>query len=532
MPRHKNLTEFVSLFSYYQRPLTAIMTLRSSYCELIKSSLKNNRSEATSSHRRSSEKLTSVKSLAYELISRIFMLAAHDSHDRYDAILYPIVVSHVCAAWRQIAISTNGLWTSIILTYPSSWFQLSRTVTYLSRSRSCPLDIFLDFRDPLWNWEEHLHRFGWKEMENVTRLLLPHVERWHSVELLTDTWAPIFTFLSYMRKVKSVPVLESISLSRCNVYFASKGQEFSPAALRQPIPLFEGASGLPALRTVILAGVHVDWPFSNLRNLKKLELKYHASNVMPTLEEFVAILAQCPDLEYLTVLGWGPQFEEMEEVGNTPLVALHCLKHLAVGFVDAQYAIKMLSIFNLPKLNALTIEDISCTLYYSVRQDVSPILDSLITTNADGGLTGSNSSICLSNIRSLELRGLYYASSSSLTRFLRAFTALHNLSIIHMNDEAFSSLESYLRIGVHVDNHPRYPTLTAITCKDIDYTRLLNFALLCKECRHSLPRMSISLDIRRPSTTPSPDLCSKLVGAGIRFIRDDISVPLDLVLPP
>lgn len=495
------------------------------------------RSEATSPHHcRSPVKLTSAQSLANELLSQIFILAAHDSHDRYDAILYPIVVSHVCAAWRQIAISTSGLWTSIILTHPSPWSQLSRTVTYLSRSRNRPLDLFLDFRDPSWNWEEASHTFGWKHMENAIRLLIPHVERWHTVELLTDTWAPIFTFLWYTRKVKSAPVLETISLSRCNVYFASKGEMFSPVALKQPIPLFGDAEALPALCTVSLAGVHVDWSISNLRNLKELELKYHASDVMPTLVDFVAILADCPDLEYLTVLGWGPQFEEKEGDGDiqSPLVVtLPHLKHLTIGFLDAQYAIKMLSIFDLPVLEGLTIEDISSTLHSSDHQDASSILDFFTMINAEDDPTRSHPSMYrlpLSNIHSLELRGLHYASSSTLSRFLHALTTLHRLSIIHTSDVVLSSLENYLRIGEPIappnaDNHPHYPILTTITCKDINYTRLLSFASLYQSSHHSLPPVSISLDIRSPSIIPSPDLCSGLVDAGIALIRDDVSAP-------
>src|ERR1700691_3207131 len=238
-----------------------------------------------------------VHFLADELLSQIFVLVTHGSHDRYDAILYPIIISHISRRWREVALSTSTLWTSIILTHPSPWSQLSRTIAYLSRSRRRPLDLFLDFRDPSWNWQEDLHTFGWKHMENVIRLLSPHVSRWRNLELFTDTWSPIFTFLWYLRKVQSAPMLERLSLSRCNVYFAASGEIFRPAALKQPIPLFGGGEGLKRLQKVVLAGVHVDWSNSGLLDLVELELKYHAMDVMPSLSQFVTILTGCPDLE-------------------------------------------------------------------------------------------------------------------------------------------------------------------------------------------------------------------------------------------
>ena len=112
-------------------------------------------------------------------------------------------------------------------------------------------------------------------MEAVIRLLLPHVTRWQRFELLTDTWAPIFTFLWYTRRVESAPMLRSIALSRGNTYFAAEGQGFEPATLKQPVPLF-GDIALDNLREVSFAGVHVDWSKSALRNLVAFELKYHA----------------------------------------------------------------------------------------------------------------------------------------------------------------------------------------------------------------------------------------------------------------
>jgi hypothetical protein len=380
---------------------------------------------------------TSIHSLANEILSQIFSLVTHDSHDRHDAIHYPIIISHVSSAWRQVALSTSSLWTFIILTHPSPWSQLSRTLAFISRSRKRHLDLFLDFRDPSWNWRESSHSFGWKHMENVMRLLSPHVLRWRNLELLTDTWSPIFTFLWHVRKVESAPMLESVSLSRCNIYFASKGQTFRPAALKHPIPLFGGGPALKSLRTLRLAGVHIDWTSYGLHGLIELEFKYHAHDVMPSLDQFFDILARSPDLERLSILGWGPRFERESEnivddgllgAGKLHTIRLSRLKSLVLGFLDVEYAVRLLSIFCLPVLEVIAFEDISAMLHPTGRQDATPILDFLTSTHISLCSSFHLSSSCASqsfplcDIRSLDLRAIH-TNAPTLSRFLSQFTS-------------------------------------------------------------------------------------------------------------
>src|SRR6202044_3395665 len=218
------------------------------------------------------------------------------------------------------------------------------------------------------------------------------------------------------------PMLESLSLSRCNVYFAASGEIFRPAALKQPIPLFGGGEGLKRLQKVVLAGVHVDWSNSGLLDLVELELKYHAMDVMPSLSQFVTILTGCPDLERLVILGWGPRFETVSKkvvvhkssVGNLHRsIRLPRLKHFVLGFLDVEYAIELMSLFCLPELEILTLEDISATLQPTDRQAANPILEFLTTSHTNACPSPSHSSSCcttrcfpLSDIRTLELRAI------------------------------------------------------------------------------------------------------------------------------
>ena len=138
------------------------------------------------------------------------------------------------------------------------------------------------------------------------QIFLPHARRWRRFELLTNTWAPIFPFGK--RDTESAPLLEAISLSRCNLYFAARDQVSQPISLRGPIQFFGGVA-LEPLKSISLIGVHINWDQPSLKNLTNLKLKFHASDVMPNRQQFTAILEAYPGLIHLTVFGWGPTLD-------------------------------------------------------------------------------------------------------------------------------------------------------------------------------------------------------------------------------
>ncbi|KIY50852.1 hypothetical protein FISHEDRAFT_38420, partial [Fistulina hepatica ATCC 64428] len=191
------------------------------------------------------------------------------TEDRYEAIVAVIYLSHVCSRWRSVALTTSALWTGIILTYPTSDEQQERSRTWIRRSRTAPVDIYLDVRDPTWDMDEYNHDVGHDEMIEILSIIGLAVHRWRSLTILADTWEPLHTFLTATERWHPHK-LESLTLWRCNEYLASKGQLFEPAALRAPVPLF-GGRRLNGLCDVHLNGVHVDWTQSPLHDLTSLE---------------------------------------------------------------------------------------------------------------------------------------------------------------------------------------------------------------------------------------------------------------------
>ncbi|KIJ60147.1 hypothetical protein HYDPIDRAFT_117624 [Hydnomerulius pinastri MD-312] len=394
-----------------------------------------------------------MKPIPVELISDIFTWASHSSDELHDSISQPITISHVCRLWRRVSLSTTSLWTTIFLTLPLSHNQLTRTATWIVRSRNRPLHIHMDFRDPAWAWDEAVHSFHWKAMENIMRLILPQAPRWQHIELLTDTWAPIFTFLSYTARVKSAPLLQDIRLARCNAYFVAKGEPFRPANMAHPIAWFGGGAGLRGLRKISLAGVHVDWANAGLTGLKDLELKYHSQQVMPTLEEFVCIMHANPELERLVILGWGPHIDESLK-DATQIVQLLHLKEFELGFVDVDYAIDMLSIFCVPNIQELIIEDVASGINPSQNQDSSRFFDYLSVLSDET----SSPYFPLRSLRSLSLRGVLVANDS-IHRFMSHLHSMKSLCLAGIDALSLHALCAAVSTCA---------SIATLTLKDID----------------------------------------------------------------
>lgn len=134
-----------------------------------------------------------VHNLPTELLSYVFELVTHaHSQDERDAlgtgqqrlpfhpqsIRAPISLSAVNRRWRHVALSTSSLWTSIfvsvdnIIDYsgdernPSSFCGSKRLLDveslayFLLRSGNRTLDIFIDGRDPEWDFSDYLDGDG------------------------------------------------------------------------------------------------------------------------------------------------------------------------------------------------------------------------------------------------------------------------------------------------------------------------------------------------------------------------------------
>ena len=162
---------------------------------------------------------------------------------------------------------------------------------------------------------------------------------------------PSFTGIDFLRK-------------RCNELL---GGEYIRWAPRQSFesPILFGGNGtfMPKLREVTLSAVHVDWASTatSFRDLRKLEIKNQHYEVGPTFEQFSALLAASPRLEFLDVTGYYPNPEApnvADTLTETSLVHLPALKHLVFGWSRIEFACYFLMSFQIPEsLKTLSLID-------------------------------------------------------------------------------------------------------------------------------------------------------------------------------
>ncbi|KAJ7581828.1 hypothetical protein C8J56DRAFT_958360 [Mycena floridula] len=310
----------------------------------------------------------SIAALPVELLSSIFVLATHSSLDNFEA---PLAFCAVNRHWKSIALSTPALWTNICATIGSN-----NVDSYLARSKSYPLDILIDGRDPRWDFSEpeipSAYEYStyvppFQDMAAVITTLLLHLRRWRSLVVLTDTWAPMHQALTLMNPalaMSGAPALESLTLMRCNEY-VSYSPEFQPPGMKFPAFLgFEPSTAapelFPKLNLLSLRGVHLDWnafPRMKRGSLQTLDLSFHSPDVRPSMREFWRILKECPELRKLVVHGSGPVISEAPEKEEMQVVELLNLEELVLGYRSQEDGSNILQIIHAPNLTTLSFED-------------------------------------------------------------------------------------------------------------------------------------------------------------------------------
>ena len=462
------------------------------------------------------EELQLIGRLPNELLSYIFLLIVNDPTENY---LCALAISHVCFQWRQLALSNGALWARIVLTFPISDQKLSYANAWLSRSRASPLDILLDIRDPEWKWKEDDHKFRLEDMQPIMQLLITHIERWHIFEMRADTWAPICAFLWRSRGAKAAPLLEKLSLSRCNAYFTSRDQTFQPTSLRRPIKLF-GDIALERLLEVSLVGVHIDWSEPPLRNLTHLTFQYHAHDIMPTLEQFQRILFACPGLRHLSIIGWGPILNGPSEEQMPIVLRLPILTRFSFGFVDTVYATRLLSLLDFPCLTQFVLEDVSKLIDPLDPLDISPLLEWFNTTYQ----TSANSNrFPLNRIRIMEFHDVD-TNRATFSRFLQQLTSLHHLGCYNIDDDIVRALISrtsdFPPTQQLFERNWVCPVLAELHCQDVDPETVLDIVESRALTNFVLDLRKVIVEFGRKSApSPSSAVYTRLINAGVILAR-------------
>ncbi|KAJ7095916.1 hypothetical protein B0H15DRAFT_774459 [Mycena belliarum] len=281
-------------------------------------------------------------------------------------LAFQVLVSHVCRHWRDIALGTHTLWTTVRF---EGHLNAEKARAWIQRSNGLPLDIFIDcttMHDPA-----HDHEGDEAAMQGPARapapatsaltspcitladlitiidMLTPHVAHWRIFEVTVSYYTYMYEVLQRLSQCPSAPLLEELGLY--DYEDSDEYEVFQPAELATPFTLFHGIA--PKLTNVAFWGVHLAWDDSLvlLQGLREIELAYHALDVRPSFGAFRAMLAASPDLQLLSLCLSGP-------TGDMEVVEVPSLRTLVLCYLDSEYVQPLVRALVLPALEELTLD--------------------------------------------------------------------------------------------------------------------------------------------------------------------------------
>jgi len=314
---------------------------------------------------------TGIYSLPVELLTRIFVLGSAFDYPYADSpfLLKPdqeyepptssnlqVVVSHVSRYWRNVALRTHSLWTTI---HFRETCHISRAETYLARclpSSTYLLDILVD------TIAEEDHTPGitlyTDEIKAIFQIIIPHVSRWRAFHLKICDNRCKGQARQFLSTCGPAPNLETLQLYHFEDYRTS--QRLYLATYRPPVVVF--SNSLPCLKNVSLIGVNLPWADSPyLMNLHHLELALHLDNIRPPYKWWDRMLRLSPDLKRLSLHYSGPRKATGDPTFVWPRdtedkIRLDSLWELCLTDLDSDYLCNLFQHLILPAVKAITLD--------------------------------------------------------------------------------------------------------------------------------------------------------------------------------
>ncbi|KAF4604935.1 hypothetical protein EYR40_003718 [Pleurotus pulmonarius] len=267
-------------------------------------------------------------------------------------------ITWVSKRWREVAINDSTLWSAIWFRDPAPQ---ERSFCWFERAGKATLDIRVaEPRGGQWTGEE---------MAVFLDRLFVKLEQIRSLIVVVDNWPPALVVLDKIQEYstrRTFGLLERFEIHRNGSPYVWIGAGYEPDRHRDPMKLFGGAI-LPALRSITINGVHIDWNRSPLSNLTRLDIRRIPLEMSPTLPRFREILQNCPDLARLSLDGAGPVWTPPLAAVFSPIV-LPNLRHLVIGDYSLQYAMYVGTQISAPNIRALTLMNL-------VGEDYAPFFN-------------------------------------------------------------------------------------------------------------------------------------------------------------
>lgn len=319
--------------------------------------------------------------------------AEDEDEDEEDETELPfqVLASHVCHHWREIAIESPSLWTTLTF---SEGAPFEKSKTWIQRSKGLPLDIHIDcsihdegdiaLHDAdsdtdvdavapmtaspalvVSHGQEYaeLHKdcihphpiFTIPDFHAILNIIVPYVSQWRLLEVTTDQYHYMHTLLARLSKCPAAPLLEFLELYHSDDQLEDY-DTFSPAELDTPFLIFNGNA--PKLTNVALWGVHLDWERSIplFSSIRELEFAYHAENVRPSYATFTKMIATSANVRTLTLCVAGPAEHSDDNDWGTEPLDIPSLEDLVLTYHDAAYVTAFIRKLCAPNVHSLALD--------------------------------------------------------------------------------------------------------------------------------------------------------------------------------
>ncbi|KAF8650402.1 hypothetical protein AX16_005209 [Volvariella volvacea WC 439] len=366
---------------------------------------------------------TNILALPSEILSIVFFQGQlmDKLEPAWPDMPFEILVSHVCSYFRDVAIGTRSLWTSIRL---YSGVAAQRIATYVERSELCLLDVQIELTECA---------SGESALSAVFAFVLIHSWRWRSfsiraIESTVDH--PIFHALCGLY----MPTLQHLSVMMNDADQAAD----STAIVDRHYPIHTP----PTLNTLRLRGVALFLFQPLLTKLTTLHID-HTKSLPLSLKAFQSIVTASPSLRNLSIYG-----EVIDATGwSGESIVLGTLETLRVcGISNAIYSGLLVHI-NAPKLQSLTIKD-------AQEDDLSNFLSSHTHNPRFPHL--SSLTLCEFNLSAATYRHLF-ATFPFISSFALISTSSESSLVLTLLGESIVSGEGKLSVW-----WPSLETLTAL----------------------------------------------------------------------
>jgi len=246
--------------------------------------------------------LALIRRLPREILTKIFILCMSNyGMSSFDPKRSPLLVGQVCMGWRQVALSTEALWSSITVTRdrPSD----KMTNLWISRALSAPLTIHLDCTGS--------SKVG--PIQPAISVLVQYCDRWKILELrIPESTIPRLRSIRHR-----LPSLESLSMQN-----PKESRFWSHEFNIHEFNIFELAPRLSKLSLgpgIFHARLKIPWH-------QLMELTAHIKNLTECLE----ILQLVPNLVKCIVYNALSTLETSIPLQNTPILTFPRLRSFSV----------------------------------------------------------------------------------------------------------------------------------------------------------------------------------------------------------